>query len=64
MYILVHGHAGKLVFGKLGKSGTPAVLMVGRAQYVLKKNKKRVEVSYEKNIFRYAFYSFILFIPN
>ncbi|EWC45089.1 putative purine nucleoside phosphorylase [Drechslerella stenobrocha 248] len=29
----VQGHAGKLVFGYLGKSKTPAVLMVGRAHF-------------------------------
>lgn len=28
----VPGHAGKLVIGVLGKSSTPVILMVGRAQ--------------------------------
>jgi purine-nucleoside phosphorylase len=28
----VVGHAGKLVFGYLGKKKTPVVVMVGRAQ--------------------------------
>jgi purine-nucleoside phosphorylase len=31
---VVQGHAGKLVFGILGESKTPVVLLVGRAQSV------------------------------
>ena len=30
----VKGHEGKLVFGLLGETGTPVVLMVGRVQFV------------------------------
>jgi hypothetical protein len=31
---VVAGHAGKLVFGTLGKNQVPAMLLVGRAQLV------------------------------
>lgn len=34
MWVVVHGHAGKLLFGLLGSSTCPVVLMVGRAQSV------------------------------
>jgi len=32
--MIVAGHAGKLVFGTLGKEQVPAMLLVGRAQSV------------------------------